>query len=71
MTGYVGVNLLTGTCGNIEHYGGQNEVLVSLMAVIYKYQTDTNSRGGNGYGQPQSVAERCDVMIPCDVVFVG
>ena len=70
MTGYIGVNLLTGTCGNIEQYGGQNEVLVSLMAVIYKYQTDTNITGGNGYGQPQSVAASCDVKIPRDVVFV-
>jgi len=56
---------------NIEKYGGQGEVQVSSMVVIYKYQTNTRSTGGNGYGQPQSVAERCDVMIPCDVVFVG
>jgi hypothetical protein len=64
------VNLLTGTCVNIEKYGGQGEVQVSSMVVIYKYQTNTRSTGGNGYGLPQSVAERCDVMIPCDVVFV-
>jgi len=52
MTRYVGLNLLSGTSVYIETYGGPIEVLVSLMAVIYKYQTYTNSAGCNGYGQP-------------------
>ena len=52
-------------------YGGYSEVLVPLMAVDYKCQTDTSSTGGNSYGQPQVVAERCDVATPCYVVFVG
>jgi len=71
MTGYIGLNLLTGTRVNIEQYGGRSEVLVPFMAVVYRCQTDTNSTGGNSYGQPQVLAVRCDVTIPCYVVFVG
>ena len=52
-------------------YGGYIEVLVPLMAVVYKCQTDTMSTGGNSYDQPHVVAERCDVAIPSYVVFVG
>ena len=71
MAGYVGLNLLTETRVSIEQYGGHSEVLVPLMAVVYKCQTDTTTTGGNSYGQPQVVAERCDVATPCYVVFVG
>ena len=71
MTGYVGLNLLTETRVIIGQYGGHSEVLVPLMAVFYKCQTDTTSTGGNSYGQPHVVAERCDVATPCYVVFVG
>ena len=38
--------------------------MVLLVALGCKCQTDGNSTGGNGYGQPQAVAERCDVAIP-------
>jgi len=55
---------------NVEQYGGQSEVLVPVMAVVCKCQTDTKSTGGNGYGQPQAVAERCDVTITCHVGVV-
>ena len=71
MTGYVGLNLLTETRVNIWQYGGHSEVLVPLMAVVYKCQTHTTSTGGNRYDQLQVVAEKCDVAIPCYVVFVG
>jgi len=63
--------LLTETGVNVEEYGGYSEVLVPLMTVVYKYQTDSKSTGDNGYGQPQAVAERCDVAIPCHVGVVG
>ena len=71
MARYVGLHLLTETCVNIEQYGGHSKVLVPLIAVVYKCQTHTTSTGGNSYGQPQIVAERCDVATPCYVVFVG
>jgi hypothetical protein len=61
----MGLTLLTETRVNVEQYGGNSEVLVPLMAVVCKCQTDTNSTGGNCYGQPQAVTERCDVTIPC------
>jgi hypothetical protein len=41
------------------------------MAAVCKCQTDTDSTGSNGYGQPQAVAERCDVAIPCYVGSAG
>jgi len=63
--------LLTETCVNVEQYGRHSEVLVPVIAVVCKCQTDTDSTGGNDYGQPQAVAERCDVGIPCHVGFVG
>jgi len=63
--------LLTETCVNVEEYGGHREVLVPLVAVICKCQADTYSASGNGYGQPQAVAKRCDVAIPCHVGVAG
>jgi hypothetical protein len=71
MMGYVGLNLPTEKRVNIEQYCGYIEVLVPLMAVFCKCQTDTTNRGGKSYGQPQVVAERCDVATPCHVLFVG
>jgi hypothetical protein len=68
---FVALTLLTETRVNVEQYGGHSEVLVPLMAVVYKCQTDTKSTGGNDYCQPQAVAERCDVAIPCHVGVVG
>jgi len=56
---------------NVEQYGGQSETLVLLIAADCNYQTDTDSTGGNGYGQPQAVAVRCYVAIPCHVGVVG
>ena len=56
---------------NVEQYGGQRDFLVPLMAVVCKCQTDTDSTGSNGCGQPQAVAERCDVAIPCHVGVAG
>jgi len=50
---------------NVEQYGGVSEVLVPVMAVVCKCQTGTKGTDGNGYGQPQAVAERCEVTIPC------
>ena len=41
------------------------------MAVVYKCLTDTDSTDGKGYGQPQAVAKRCDVTVPCYVGVVG
>ena len=61
----------TETCVNVEKYGGQREVLVPLMAVVYKCQTDTDSTGGKGYGQPQAVAKRCDETVPCYFGVIG
>jgi len=63
--------LPTETCVNVEQYDGHSETLVPPIAVVCKCQTDTNSTGGNGYGQPQAVAEWRDVAIPCHVGFVG
>jgi hypothetical protein len=56
---------------NIEQYVGHREVVVSLMTIVYKHQTDTKNTGDNGYGQPQAVAERCDVAIPSHIGVVG
>jgi len=63
--------LLTETCVNVEQYDGHREVLVPLMAAVCKCQTGTDSTGSNGYGQPQAVAERCDVAIPFHVGVAG
>ena len=68
---FINLTLLTETCMNVEEYGGRGEALIPLVAVVYKYQTNTKSAGGNGYGQPQAVAEGCDVAIPCHVGVVG
>jgi hypothetical protein len=68
---FINLTLLTETCVNVEQYGGHSVVLVPLMAVVRKCQTDTDSTGSNGYGQPQAVAERCDVAIPWHVGVVG
>jgi len=57
--------LLTEERVYVEEYGGQREVLVPLMAVVCKCQTDTKNTSSNGYCQPQAVAEWCDVAIPC------
>ena len=65
------LTLSTETSVNIEQYGGNSEPVVPLMAVVCKCQTDTNSNGGNGYCQPHTVAERCDVTVPCHVGIVG
>jgi hypothetical protein len=65
------MTLPTETCVNVEQYGGHSEVLVPVMAVVCKCQTDTGSTGCNGYGQPQAIAERCDVAIPCHVRVAG
>jgi hypothetical protein len=56
---------------NVEQYGGQRVVLVSLMAVVCKCQTDTKYTGGKRCGQPQAVAERCEVAIPSHVGVAG
>jgi hypothetical protein len=56
---------------NVEEYGGHCEVLVLLMAVVYNCQRDSKCTGNNSYGQPQAVAERCDVATPFHVRVVG
>jgi hypothetical protein len=63
--------LLTETRVNIEKYGGHGEILVPMMAAVCKCQADTNSTGSNDYGQPQTVAKRCDVAIPLHVGVAG
>jgi len=68
---FLALTLLTETRVNVEQYGGHREVLVLLMAAVCKYQRDTDSTGSNGCSQPQSVAERCDVTIPCHVRIAG
>jgi len=70
-TRFIRLTLITKTCMNVEDYDGHGEALVSLMAVVCKCQTNTKNTGGNGYGQPHAVAERCDVAIPCHVGVVG
>jgi hypothetical protein len=65
------LTLLTDTCVNAEQYGGQREALGPLMAVVCKCETDTDSTGSNGYGQPQAVAAGCDIVIPYHVRVVG
>jgi hypothetical protein len=67
---FICLTLLTETRVNVEKYGRHSEVFVLLITVIYEHQTDAKSTGGNGYGQPQAVAERCDVAIPCHVGVV-
>jgi hypothetical protein len=69
-TRFIGLTLLTETRVNVEEYGRHGEVLVPLMAVVYKYQTDTKNTGDNGYRQPQAVAERSDVAIPSHIGVV-
>ena len=70
-TRFIALNLLTETCVNVEKYGGQTEFLAPLTAVVYKCQADTDSTDGNGYGQPQDVAKRCDETVPFYAVVVG
>jgi hypothetical protein len=67
----IGLTFLTKTRVNMEQNGGHIKVLVPLMTVVCKCQTNTQSTGGNGYGQPQAVAERCDVAIPRHIRVVG
>jgi hypothetical protein len=62
--------LPTETCVNVKQYGRNSEFMVLLIALVCKYQTDADSTGGNDYGQPQAVAERCDVAIPCHVGLI-
>ena len=68
---FIALTLLTETCVNVEQYGRHRETLVPLMAIGCKCQTDTDSTGSDGYGQPQAVAERCDIAIPCYVGVDG
>jgi hypothetical protein len=63
--------LPTETCVNGEENGGKSEILFPFISVVCNCQADTNSTDGNGYGQPQAVAERCDVAIPCNVGVPG
>jgi len=44
--------------------------MVLLMTLACKCQTDADYTDGNGYGQPQAVAERSDVAIPCHVGLI-
>ena len=71
ITKFIALTLLTETRLNVEQYGGQREVLVPLMAVVCKCQTNTDNTGGNSYGQPQVVTERCDIAIPRHVGVAG
>jgi hypothetical protein len=71
ITRIIALTLLTETCVNVEEYGGHSEGLVPLMAVVYKCEADAKYTGDNGYSQPQAVAERRDVAIPCYVGVVG
>jgi hypothetical protein len=41
------------------------------MAAVGECQTDTEGTDSNGHGQPQAVAERRDVVIPCHVGATG
>jgi hypothetical protein len=68
---YIALTLLAETCVNIQQNGGNGEVLVPLMSVVCNCQTDTKSTERNDYGQPQTVAERCDIAGPCHVVVAG
>lgn len=56
---------------NVEEYGGKGEAVVPLIAVVCKFHGDADSTGSNGYGQPQAVAERRDIAIPCHVRVAG
>ena len=49
---FIALTLPTETCVNVEQYGGHSETLVPLISADGKCQTDTESTGGNGYGQP-------------------
>ena len=70
-TRFIALTFLKETCMNVGKHGEQSEVLVPLTAVVYKCQTDTDSTGDKGYGQPQAVAKRCDVTVQCYVGVVG
>jgi hypothetical protein len=63
--------LLAQTAKHVEEYGGQSDALVPLLDIVCKCQTDTKDTNSNGYDQPQAVAERCDIAIPCHVGVVG
>jgi hypothetical protein len=65
------LTLLTQTCRDVEYCDNQIETPVVLMSVVCKYQADTKSTAGNANSQPQAVAERCDVAMPCHVGAVG
>lgn len=65
------LTLLTETRVNVEEYVGHSKILLPVMNVDCKCQTDTENTGGNAYGHPQAVAERCNVAIPCQVGVPG
>jgi hypothetical protein len=56
---------------NVQQDGRNSKAPVPLMAVVCNCQADTKSTDGNGYGQPQAVAERSDVAIPCHFGISG
>jgi len=63
--------LLAQTSKHVEQYGWHSEALVPIMTILCKCQTDAENTNSNGYGQPQTVAERCDVAIPRHIRVVG
>jgi hypothetical protein len=63
--------LLTDTRRNVEYCVNQTESLLVLVIDVGECKADTKSTAGNGYGQPQAVAERCEVAIPCHVGSAG
>ena len=66
-----GLTWLTHVAKHVEHYCGHSNALVPLMAVVCKCQTDTENTSSNGNGQPQAVAQRCDIAIPSHVRVAG
>ena len=62
---------MTETCVNVEQYGGERVVLVCHIAIVCKCETHTKRKGFNPYGQPQVVAEGCDVAIPFHAGVAG
>jgi len=45
--------------------------LVALVTEVGECKADKKNTGSNGYGQPQAVAERCDVVIPSHIGSAG
>ena len=56
---------------NVEQYVNQTKTLVAPVTEVGECKTRTKNTGSNDYGQPQTVAERCEVVVPSHIGSAG